>query len=212
MPVFALRSSASGSTQYCEFSLEFGTGHHCAREQASAHLRTATNIEVCRWEILLHLSSRITCAAGRGNRRTSCGNCESRADVRCGSFFFGDIGFLRRFRGAYCEVYCGQSHFNNAADAQACLRLLDTKVLNRVTIEPTRPAWKAGVLPLNYARVAQGGELSLRGPAVKPAGRGPATPSARCHSPAWADCSRKWTRHPASGLRTGRRGKMPRPP
>lgn len=22
-------------------------------------------------------------------------------------------------------------------------------------IEPTRPAWKAGVLPLNYARVAQ---------------------------------------------------------
>ena len=34
-------------------------------------------------------------------------------------------------------------------------------------IEPTRPAWKAGVLPLNYAREAQTGELHRHCPLVK---------------------------------------------
>ena len=34
-------------------------------------------------------------------------------------------------------------------------------------IEPTRPAWKAGVLPLNYARVAQEEEIRCCGVAVK---------------------------------------------
>ncbi len=38
-------------------------------------------------------------------------------------------------------------------------------------IEPTRPLWKSGVLPLNYARMAQCGELRARPASVKPAHR-----------------------------------------
>src|SRR5687768_10761003 len=59
-------------------------------------------------------------------------------------------------------------------------------------IEPTRPAWKAGVLPLNYARVAQAGDspLQLHGQACNFDLRSPVHRPEICFSPGFYPLSR----------------------
>ena len=65
-------------------------------------------------------------------------------------------------------------------------------------IEPTTPAWKAEVLPLNYSRL-RGWKGSLRRPAVKPSFQGPPPIRAVWRPPAGPNRVKMELRRLASG-------------
>jgi hypothetical protein len=71
-------------------------------------------------------------------------------------------------------------------------RVREAPLVRADGIEPTRPAWKAGVLPLNYARVAQAGDspLRLHGQACNIDLPSPQRGSVICFSPGFYPLSR----------------------
>ena len=57
-----------------------------------------------------------------------------------------------------CSIQLSYRRISHAAAGRTWIRLLDPthfKMERVMGIEPTRPAWKAGILPLNYTRISR---------------------------------------------------------